>query len=548
MFNWFSNLFRRTDTYSADTNVTNQLRSAINKAVSSVEVNETTALNLVAVYAAVRVLSEDIASLPFPVYRRLPQGGKEIDRSHPLYELLNVSPDGEITAMQFREYQIKCLNLWGNSYSEIEAAKGGQIIGLHRIDPSKVTPGRNKSGKIQYKVEGSQVPVPFERMLHIPALGDGLTGMSPIRQAKQSISAGLMMDQFSAAWFANGSRGGGIIRHPGQLSPEASRNLRESIEDVHGGPANFGKYIVLEEGAEVENLSVPPEDAQFLGTRTFNIQEICRLFRIPCSILQENSRSTFSNAEQEALNYEKHSIRPWLERIEAQVNFKLFRPEERQTYFAEHIVEGLLRADIKTRFEAYNIARNGGWYNVDEIRDKENMNPLPDGAGKMFLVPLNMADAAQVADQSPTNQPQQNSLDTPETEAPEYPRAAPHNAIIAARAALVDSLERMHRREVQAIERASKNPRSFLDSLDEFYEKHAGIMARAVAPSLEAYMAMLGRSHDAQSLSDEICKRNKGTLLALSGDVTLSELAPAVDLVLDKWRSQPTEIATNLAT
>lgn len=558
MANWFTNLFRRTEKYS---DVTSQLRSAMHKAVSSVEVNENTALNLVAVWAAIRVLSEDVASLPFPVYRRLNEGGKEIDRSHPLHYLLNVSPDGEITGLQFREYMMKCLNSYGNSYSEIERSKGKELLGLHRLDPSTVTPQRNKKGKIEYKVEGSTVPVPFERMLHIPGLGDGLVGLSPIKQAKQAISSGLMMDQFGAAWFANGSKGGMIITHPGELGPSAKRNILDSLDEMHGGPTNFGKNMIFEEGMTASPTSIPPEDAQFLATRTFNIQEICRLFRIPCTLLQENSRSTFSNSEQEALNYEKFGIRPWLERIEAQINFKLFNRQEQEIYFAEHVVDGLLRADVKTRYDVYNIAKNGGWLNADEIRELENRNPLPAGQGKIYTVPLNMADAAKVAEESPSQET--DSEPTPEeqppeevknddykscNEIPEYPRAAPHNAILASRAAFVDSLDRMHRREAQAIERASKNPRQFLDGIDDFYSKHAGIMARAIKPTLDAYMALLGASRDAQPLSDDLCRQHREQLLALSGDVTLSELAPAVSLVVDRWKNQSSEIVAQLAT
>ena len=389
MFRFIKHLFRRTDNYNKS--IIDQLRQGGVGTASTVRVNETTAMNLVAVYAAVRALSEDIASVPFPVYQRLPNGGKNRDRSHPLYTLLNDSPDNEISAMQWREYQVKCLQLYGNAYNEIEFTNGGDVRYIHRLDPKKVEPKR-EAGGIIYKVEGTDQPIPANRMLHIAGLGDGLVGMSPIKHAQQTIAAGMMMDQFAAAWFANGSRGALALTHPGQLSPQAQQTLRDQIDNVHGGPLNAGKVWIFEEGMTASAIVGAARGGAVSRLACFRrAGDRANVSHPLFSFLQENSNCAVrANTEQEYINYAVYSLRPWMVRIEKEVNRKLFRQSEQQTYFAEHLLDAIHRGEAGARTAALKEQFLNGALTIDEWREIENRNPLPNDLGKQHFIPLNM--------------------------------------------------------------------------------------------------------------------------------------------------------------
>lgn len=577
MMGFFRKLFRRSAKFS-NNSILDQMRSGGVSTISTVRVNENTAMNLVAVYAAVRALSEDIASVPFPVYRRLENGGKERDRSHPLYRLLNESPDEEISSMQFREFLVKCLNLWGNSYAEIEFTKGNEVKALHRLDPSKVEPQRTPTGVV-YKVDGANGLIPANKMLHIAGLGDGLIGMSPIKHAQQTIAAGLMMDQFASAWFANGSRGSMAFSHPGTLSPEAQKRLRDQISEVHGGPSNSGKVFILEEGLTPHQLSVPAEEAQFLGSRIFTVQEIARMFRVPNSVMQETSNSGVrANTEQEAINYITHSLRPWMVRIEKEVSRKLFSEDERESYFAEHLIDAMLRGEAAARTAALTQQFLNGALTHDEWREIENRNPLPDGLGQKHYVPLNMTTVDKM-NEEPEDEPEPVEIEEPEDNpepAPDdaqgepprndetsetddtEPQKSSRDAIASSRDALHDAVARMIRREVKAINRASNKPRAFLSSIDDFYQRHESIVSEAILPTLKTYLALTSEEidHDADDvegyalyLAEAICKQNQDALLDLSGKVTSDELRTAVEMTTEKWsRDRADEILSQIAT
>jgi HK97 family phage portal protein len=267
-----------------------EMRSA---AGAEIKVTEETALKLTVVYACVRIIAEQIASFPFPVYRRMDNGGRLRDKEHPVFDLLNITPNGEITAMQWREAMLGHTLTWGNGYSEIEFNRAGEPIALHLLPPNKIKVERSKSGKIIYKLDNNITPIPASNMLHWAGMGfDGLMGYSPIRLGKSAIALGMSTELFGSSFFNNGSKPGGVLVHPGTLSPQAVENLKNSIEAEHGGPGNFGKWMVLQEGMSIEQTGIPPEDAQFLATRTFQLQEITRLFRVPNHLVNEMSAST----------------------------------------------------------------------------------------------------------------------------------------------------------------------------------------------------------------------------------------------------------------
>ena len=556
MLNWFKSILRFNN--QPQQSVDTQLRqtSQIGSRQAGVKVDPQSALTLTPVYAAVRVISETLSTLPLPVYQSLPDGGKQRERSHPLSDILNLSPDGTISAVSWREAAMGHVLTHGNSYSEIEFSRSGDVIGLHLIDPKKVRPERKSDGRLVYNVTGSAVPIPSENCLHWAGLGyDGIQGYSPVKMAARAIGLGLATEAFGSAWFGNGSRGAGVITHPGTLSPEAAQQLRDSIADVHGGPDNFGKWMIFEEGMTITPTSIPPEDAQFLQTRQFQISEIARMYRVPPHMIGDLSHATFSNIEQQSIDFVTNSIRPWCVRLEAEINRKLFSEADRdQGYFAEFLVDGLLRGDTAARYSAYAIGRQWGWLCVDDIREMENMNPLPDGMGKIYLSPLNMANTADLieddaADESPDSTEAAGEVPAvAPSEATDSTAVAPApEAVEASLACLQDNLERMIRRESEAVRNAAQKPQDFLRLLDHFYSGHRTICQRAINPSLTAFNTLTGRQIALNRLCDDL-GTGQAELLELSGNVSGDQLPAAIDAWLAKRDTRSHEILATLAT
>jgi len=354
---------------------------------SGVMVNETLALNLSAVYACTQVMAQTIGSLPLLVYQRT-SDGKTRAIDHPLYRILHDAPNPEMTSMSWRQAILLHLCLWGNHYSEIERNSGGEPVALWPITPWRVALKR-VNGQLVYTValDSGVVSVPFANMLHVKGLSyDGLLGLPPMRAAKEAIGLGLAAQKYAAKFFANDARPGGILEHPGQLSDEASARLRKSFEKTHEGLDNKFRVAVLEEGMKFNAVGVPPEDAQLLETRKFGVSEIARYFRMPLHKISDLDRSTNNNIEQQAIEFVTDTVRPWLVNIEQELSMKLFSGN----YFPEFLIEGLLRGDIKSRYEAYAIGRQWGWLSADDIRERENLNKLPNKQGEQYLVPLNM--------------------------------------------------------------------------------------------------------------------------------------------------------------
>lgn len=369
------------------------------QAKSGVVVNEQTALRVTAYLAAVKIISETVASLPLFVYKRLETGGKARAPDHPAYEVLHNQANSEMTAYQFREtLQGHILN-WGNGYAEIERTGGGQILGLWPLLPDRTWPERNPdTGKLRYRTtlpDGQQVILPFENVLHIPGFGfDGLVGYNPVRLAREAIGLSLATEEFGANFFGQGANPSGIIEYPGSLSDPAYQRYKQEIREKHEGLSKSHRIMVLEEGLKFHQVTIPPEEAQFLETRKFQVSEIARIFRIPPHMLGDLERATFSNVEQQSIDFVVHTIRSWLVRWEQAIRSKFFTvSERRQGVFAEFLVDGLLRGDTQSRYAAYAIGRQNGWLSANDIRERENMNPIE--GGDIYLVNGNMLPADQ---------------------------------------------------------------------------------------------------------------------------------------------------------
>lgn len=367
------------------------------RTTSGKPVNERTAMQTTAVYACVRILAEAVASLPLHVYEYQDDGGKKLVHDHPLYYLLHDEPNPEMTSFVFRETLMSHLLIWGNAYAQIIRDGAGRVLGLYPLLPDKMDVQRDDRGNIYYVYsrnsdenpmfkEYGDIRLKAEDVLHIPGLGfGGLIGYSPIAMAKNAVGMTLACEEYGASFFANGANPGGVLEHPGVLKDPSK--VRESWNSVYRGVNNAHKIAVLEEGMKYQQIGIPPEEAQFLETRKFQINEIARLYRIPPHMVGDLDKSSFSNIEQQSLEFVKYTLDPWVIRWEQSLQRSLLLPGEKGKYFIKLNVDGLLRGDYQSRMNGYAVGRQNGWFSANDIREMENMNPIPDEqGGNLYLI------------------------------------------------------------------------------------------------------------------------------------------------------------------
>ena len=363
-------------------------------------VNERSAMQMTAVYSCVRILAEAVAGLPLHLYRYKEDGGKEKAIDHPLYLLLHDEPNPEMSSFVFRETLMTHLLLWGNAYAQIIRNGKGEVIALYPLMPNRMVVDRDIHGQLYYQytrsteeaptMKGVTVNLPPSDVLHIPGLGfDGLVGYSPIAMAKNAIGMAIACEEYGAKFFANGAAPGGVLEHPGTIKDP--QRVRESWQSTFGGSGNSNKIAVLEEGMKYTPIGISPEQAQFLETRKFQINEIARIFRVPPHMVGDLEKSSFSNIEQQSLEFVKYTLEPWLVRWEQSIQRTLFSPEEKKRYFAKFNVEGLLRGDYASRMSGYATARQNGWMSANDIRELENLDRIPaEDGGDLYLINGNM--------------------------------------------------------------------------------------------------------------------------------------------------------------
>lgn len=390
------------------------------RTTSGKPVNERTALQTTAVYACVRILAEAVASLPLHVYEYQDDGGKKLVHDHPLYYLLHDEPNPEMTSFVFRETLMSHLLIWGNAYAQIIRDGAGRVLGLYPLLPDKMDVQRDDKGNIYYVYsrnsdenpmfkEYGNIKLKAEDVLHIPGLGfDGLIGYSPIAMAKNAVGMTLACEEYGASFFANGANPGGVLEHPGVLKDPSK--VRESWNSVYRGVSNAHKIAVLEEGMKYQQIGIPPEEAQFLETRKFQINEIARLYRIPPHMVGDLDKSSFSNIEQQSLEFVKYTLDPWVIRWEQSLQRSLLLPGEKGKYFIKLNVDGLLRGDYQSRMNGYAVGRQNGWFSANDIREMENMNPIPDEeGGNLYLINGAMTKLADAGAFAKTDTGQQNA-------------------------------------------------------------------------------------------------------------------------------------------
>ena len=371
---------------------------------AGIPVSHVSVMGLSTYYACIRAISEDIGKIPLITYRRVKPRGKERAVDHPNYELLHDAPNTEMEALTFRETLTAHALSWGNGYAEIEHDSQGEAVALWPIHPSRVRIRRDESGTIVYDVFGSEmvegqrrtqvVRIRSENILHIRGLGaEGLYGYSILDMARESFGLSLAAQRFGAAFFANGAHITGVLEHPGELGDVAAKRLRESWMEIYSGVDKAGTPAILEEGMKWTAISLPPDQAQFLETRNFQVREVARWFRMPLHKVQDLADASFNNIEHQSLDYVSDTLSPWMVRWEQQIKRKLFRNDPE--HFAEHLIVALLRTDQRSRSAFYRIMLSLAALSPNDIREAENLNSIGPAGDKYFIASNNLTPIEQ---------------------------------------------------------------------------------------------------------------------------------------------------------
>lgn len=353
-------------------------------------VDHETALCLSAVFAAVRYVSESVASLPWELRQKRNDGGSDHALTNNVYRLLHNRPNPQMSSFEWRMLMTSWANLWGNGYAEIERDSMRRPFALWPISPDRVTPKIDANNNLYYEIMQSRGENTYlwpEDMFHIKGLGsDGVQGHSVVSLASRSIGAGLAADEFQASFYENSAVTSGTLTHPKSLGDKAYERLRDEVRKKKQGPKNAWKPWILEEGMKWESMTMPMKDAQFLESRKFTVTEIARWFRVPPHKIGDLEKATFSNIEHLSIEVVQDCIIPWAIRFEQEADYKLIGHRAQGTFYSKINVNGLLRGDSSARSTYYREMRNMGALNADEIRALEDMNPIPGGDGKKYVM------------------------------------------------------------------------------------------------------------------------------------------------------------------
>lgn len=386
---FFPGLFRKSGTGMSSSELSEMIGLTYDT-YSGRRVSPQLAMQLTAVFSCVRVLAESVGMLPCSLYEQLETGNRRAVRER-LNRLLSVNPNNYMTPQEFWELLIACLCLRGNFYAyKVKAL--GEVVELLPLDPSSVTPKLNSKWEPEYQVtfpDGRHDTLTQDDIWHVRIFTlDGLTGLSPIAYAKQAVGLGLATEEHGSRLFGNGAVTSGVLQTDQYLKDDAWERLRTDFENRHQGLVNAHKPMILEMGLKWQQISMTSEDAQFLETRKFQLEEICRIFRVPLHMIQNTDRATFNNIENLGIGFINYSLVPYLTRIEQRINAGLVKPSKQGVFYAKFNAGALLRGDMKSRFDAYATGINWGIYSPNECRELEELNPRE--GGDIWLTPMNM--------------------------------------------------------------------------------------------------------------------------------------------------------------
>jgi HK97 family phage portal protein len=463
------------------------------------------ALTLPTYTACVRNIAEDVAKLPLIVYEDDGEGEKRRLTTDPLYRLLHDAPNPEQSALAFVEAIVSNAVGWGNGYAEIVTDGTGEARELWILNPDRTTPRRTEGGALFYEYrqpDGTAAALPPERVLHVHGLAfDGIVGYTPAQLFARSLQAHSAQRDFAGAFYVNGAAPSALLKHPGKLTPAAHEQLRREWESMHQGPDRAGRTAILEEGMDLVPITINPRDAQFLETARFGIEDIARMFRMPPHMVGDLSRGTFSNIEHLSIEYVTNTLLAWIRRLETALRRSVLAVRGPGVY-AEVLIEGALRGDTKSRYDAYAVGRQWGWLSSNDIRRLENMPPVE--GGDTYLQPLNMVDASKPPPTAPPQEGPAASAAEPgalgDTGAEgEAAGAAPRALsggpelralVLAATPPLLDAAARMVDKERRAVSNAAGSADAET-RLDRFYAVHVRQLAEALEPAARTLHALL---------------------------------------------------------
>lgn len=496
------------------------------KTRSGVIVTTSTAERCIAVYGCLRILSTSFGQLPIRVYKRLKGGGKEIAEAHPVQRVLHVVPNNEETPIVFKESVAYEQARMGNAYAEIVRDGSGAPVAVHPLETERVTVKRDDSRELvyEYRVDTERaVLLRPQDVLHVKLFGFGPVGKSPITVAREAIGVDISAEEHSAAFFGSGANPSIVLTHPGRLSKPAHDRMRDDVTRKYGGPKNSGRPMILEEGTKIEKLTATQKDSQFIESRGFNVDQICRLFGVPPHMLARLDRATFSNIEHLSIEFAVYTLAPYLIRFEQECDRKLLLNDP--NLFCKFNFDALLRGDVKSRNEAYSIARQWGWISADEIREREDLNPLPNGQGKVWLTPMNMIPADQVG----------KVEDAPKPSEPEPPADDDDDDADRSRRAfwvmLRDAARRNMAEEVKGLRTIASKAGGDFDQMAEgvrlFYQHHVTRCVETVGPVLEAFECEV----PATALAEYWVGCGRTAIL----DAVNKRDLPKLELTLNRW-------------
>lgn len=450
-----------------------------------VKVTPNTALVLSAVQGCVKVLSEDLASLPLFIYKSTKEG-KEKAKDHPLYNVLHLLPNEYMDSFTFFQTAMTHLLLWGNAYVEIIYSKG-QPQSLFLIHPAMVEKLK-LNGKTWYKVklDNGDRFIRDMYIMHLMAMTtDGFNGISPVEKACDVFDLTNYSQKFGLKFFENGANAGGVLEHPGVLDDPAYDRLKTSMNERNAGINNSHRLMILEQGMKYNKIGIPPNEAQMLETRKFQIEDIARIFRVPLHLIQSLDHATNNNIEHQSIDFVTHTLRPWLVRWERMFKIKLFYDTD---YFAEFQIDGLLRGDYKTRMEGYAIGRNSGFLSANEVRSLENMNAIPDG--DVYLQPLNMQPVGTVPEQKSTIIEEKRDITAENIEIRRSNAKKRSKITLSYQNLMKKAFEEIAKREkadiMRKLEQIKDKPaEDVISYLEKFYSTHDEFMRKKVYPVAE---------------------------------------------------------------